>query len=583
MSAAESDITRGEMSAAESGITRGKERAGRRAVHGWCMYDWANSAFATSIGTAILPVYFVVLFKDAFGQETTFLGFTFTGSSTWSLAVAVSTAIVALSSPILGMIADRSQIKRTMLQIYTTGGAIFTVLGFFSAYTGEPWAWVLVCYAIANIGFAGGIVFYNSLLPHLGGPGDLDRISSRGYAYGYVGGGLLLAVHLAAILAFSDTDHVDLVTRLAVASVGLWWLGWAQWTFRTVPEPRVAKPVDRLDPMTAASVAFSQVRRTFGELRRFRMLGVYLTAYLLFNDGVQTVLAVAGAFGPDTLGISLVSNMGTVLLVQFVAAGGAVLFGRAAGALGTKTALTIALGGWCIVIAIAVGFAPLVPEAHEDFDYRLEHSGAGEYEMAAEPDLSDEGDDKSWENVYDHILAEESLSRSQVLALVEAVRTSDLSRFGISVKGGELDGTTGIGPAHRSVLVDESPLGFWPGTLRDRVWKPLGIAVDIQWLMMGALVGLVLGGSQALARSLFAYMTPESRSAEFFGFFGFVGRASAVFGPTLYLLVTGIYDTRAAILAILIIIAVGTVLLQRVDTEEGRAVAAEEDRLAFEG
>ena len=102
------------------------------------------------------------------------------------------------------------------------------------------------------------------------------------------------------------------------------------------------------------------------------------------------------------------------------------------------------------------------------------------------------------------------------------------------------------------------------------MWKPLGIAVDIQWLMMGALVGLVLGGSQALARSLFAYMTPESRSAEFFGFFGFVGRASAVFGPTLYLLVTGIYDTRAAILAILIIIAVGTVLLQRVDTEEGR-------------
>jgi UMF1 family MFS transporter len=571
------------VSAGGSDITRGEERVRRRAVHGWCMYDWANSAFATSIGTAILPVYFVVLFKDAFGQETTFLGFAFTGSSMWSLGVAVSAAIVACSSPILGMIADRSQIKRTMLQIYTTGGAIFTVIGFFSAYTGEPWAWVLVCYAIANIGFAGGIVFYNSLLPHLGGSGELDKISSRGYAYGYVGGGLLLAVHLAAILAFSDTDHVDLVTRLAVASVGLWWLGWAQWTFRTVPEPRVAKPVDRLDPMTAASVAFSQVRRTFRELARLRMLGLYLAAYLLFNDGIQTVLTVAGAFGPDTLGISLVSNMGTVLIVQFVAAGGAVLFGKAAGALGAKTALTIALGGWCVVIAIAVGFAPLVPEAHEDFDYRLEHTGAGEYEMAGKPDLSDEGDDSAWGNVYDHLLAEESLSRSQVLGLVEAVRTSNLSRFGVSVKGGELDGTTGIGPAHPSVLVDESPLGFWPRTLRDRVWEPLGIAVDIQWLMMGALVGIVLGGSQALARSLFAYMTPESRSAEFFGFFGFVGRASAVFGPTLYLLVTGIYDTRAAILAILIIIAVGTVLLQRVDPEEGRAVAVEEDRLAFEG
>ena len=511
------------------------------------------------------------------------MGFTFTGSSMWSLGVAVSTAIVALSSPVLGMIADRSQIKRTMLQIYTTGGAIFTALGFFSAYTGEPWLWILVCYAIANVGFAGGIVFYNSLLPHIGGPEELDRISSRGYAYGYVGGGLLLAIHLAAILAFSDTDHVDLVTRLAVASVGLWWLGWAQWTFRTVREPRVAKPVDRLDLITAASAAFSQVRKTLRELKRFRMLGLYLTAYLLFNDGIQTVLTIAGAFGPDTLGISLVSNMGTVLIVQFVAAGGAVMFGRAAEALGTKAALTIALGGWCLVIAIAVGFAPLVPESHEDFDYRLEHTGAGEYEFAAAPDLSDEGDDSAWGNVYDHILAEESLSRSQVLSLVEAVRTSDLSRFGISVKGGELDGMTGIGRNHPALLIDESPVGFWPRALRDRVWKPLGIPVDAQWLMMGVLVGLVLGGGQALARSMFAYMTPESRSAEFFGFFGFVGRASAVFGPTLYLLITGLYDTRAAILAILIIITAGSLLLQRVDTEEGRAVATEEDRLAFEG
>ena len=570
------------MSAIEPDITKDDERSRRRAVHGWCMYDWANSAFATSIGTAILPVYFVVLFKDAFGQETTLLGFTFTGSSMWSLGVAVSTAVVACSSPILGMIADRSQIKTTMLRIYTTGGAIFTVLGFFGSYTGEPWAWMIACYGIANVGFAGGIVFYNSLLPQLGAAEDLDRISSRGYAYGYVGGGLLLAVHLAAILAFSDTDHVDLVTRLAIASAGVWWIAWAQWTFKTVPEPRVAKAVDRLDPMTAASVAFSQVRRTLRELSRFRMLGLYLMAYLLFNDGVQTVLAVAGAFGPDTLGISLVSNMGTVLLVQFVAAGGAVLFGRAAGALGTRTALTIALGGWCVVIAVAVGFAPLVPEAHDDFDYRLERTGTGGYAMVAGPDLSDEGDDSAWGNVYNHLLAEESLSRSQVLALVEAVRTSDLSRFTISVKGGDLDATTGIGPLHPSALVDKSPVGFWPRTLRERVWKPLGIAVDMQWLMMGALLGLVLGGSQALARSLFAYMTPASRSAEFFGFFGFVGRASAVFGPTLYLLVTGIFDTRAAILAILIIIAVGTFLLQRVDTEEGRAVAAEEDRLAFE-
>ena len=227
------------------------ELARKRAIHGWCMYDWANSAFATSIGTAILPVYFVALFRDAFGPEASFLGFTFTGSSTWSLGVAVSTIIVAFSSPVIGVIADRAAIKKTLLKAYTAVGASFTALGFFSAYTGEPWAWIFVCYVIANIGFAGGIVFYNSFLPYLGDARDLDRISSRGYAYGYVGGGLLLTLHLAVIIAFADSGSLDLVTRLAVASVGLWWFGWALWTFTTVPEPKIASLAGGIDLKSA--------------------------------------------------------------------------------------------------------------------------------------------------------------------------------------------------------------------------------------------------------------------------------------------------------------------------------------------
>ena len=215
----------------------------RRAIRGWCMYDWANSAFATSINTAILPVYFVTLFKDAFGPETQLLGFTLTGSSIWGFGVATSTAVVALSSPALGVVADRTRIKKTLLWVYMVAGVLFTVLLFFSAYTGTPWAFLLGCYFIANIGFAGGNVFYNSLLPHLAPKDLLDNVSSRGFAYGYVGGGLLLAVHLALILAFKDTDHSDLVTRVAIASVGFWWFGWAIWTFRTVPEPEIRNPV----------------------------------------------------------------------------------------------------------------------------------------------------------------------------------------------------------------------------------------------------------------------------------------------------------------------------------------------------
>ena len=552
----------------------------KRVIHGWCMYDWANSAFATSVATAIMPVYFVALFKDAFGPETSFLGFTFTASSTWSLGIAISTALVAFSSPILGVISDRSEIKKLLLWIYTVVGALFIALSFFSAYTAAPWAWTLGCYLIANVGFLGGIVFYNSFLPYLGYSDEIDRISSRGFAYGYIGGGILLVIHLAAILAFTDSDHLDLVTRLAIASVSLWWFGWALWTFKTVPEPKITNPISELSLGIAANVAFSTLSRTFKELARFRILVIYLAAYLLFNDGIQTVLAVAGAFGPDTLGISLVSNMGTIVIVQFIAAVGAFLCGWIADSIGAKRTLALTLAGWCIVIGLAVGFAPLVPTDHKDFDYQLEHTSSGDYLVSNSPDLSDDGElDRQWKEAYGRLFENDILTRSQVRELVEAVKTSTFCQFSISVSGGSLNGTSAIGTKHLSIL-GEGPIDWWPRIMRKHLWEPLGLSVDLQWLMLGLLVGLVLGGSQALARSLFAHMTPESRSAEFFGFFGFIGRASAVFGPMIYLVLTGFYDTRIAILAILVIIVSGTSLLRWVDVDKGKEVALQEDTMA---
>ena len=548
----------------------------RRAIRGWCMYDWANSAFATSLNTAILPVYFVTLFKDAFGSETQLLGFTLTGSSTWALGVAVSSAVVALSSPALGVVADRTKIKKTLLWAYTLAGAAFTFLLFFSAYTGEPWAFLLGCYVIANIGFAGGNVFYNSLLPHLAPKDLLDDVSSRGFAFGYVGGGLLLAVHLALILAFRDTDHSDLVTRVAIASVGFWWFGWAIWTFRTVPEPDIPNPVAGLTAKSATRIAFTQLRRTFHEITQFRVLALFLVAYLLFNDGIQTVLSVAGAFGADTLGISLVFNVATILVIQFIAALGAMLFSRISRSIGTKKALVVALAGWCVAILLGVGFAPLRPESHGDFNYQLEYLPAGTYELSEAPDIADDDSHSEWNDSYGHLSKDSSLSQRIAAELAEAVGSSELSHFSISIDGGALDGTRRIGPHHPSNL-SQGPIDWWPRVMRSFIWGPSGISVNFQWLILGAFLGTVLGGSQALARGLFAQMVPERRSSEFFGFFGFVGRASAVFGPMIYLFVTGFFDTRLAILAILVIIVAGTAMLRWVDVKEGRNVAMRED------
>ena len=553
-------------------------RRQRGIIRAWCMYDWANSAFATSGVAAIFPVYFVFLFKDALGESETFLGITFTGSSMWILGVAISTSIVALSSPVIGVIADRVAIKRALLWIYTIAGSLFTVLAFFSAYTAHPWAWLFGVFSLANVGFAGGLVFYNAFLPHLAPRELLDDISSRGFALGYAGGGLLLLIHLVMILATQDTDAADLVTRIAIASVGVWWFGWAIWTLKVVPEPPILNPVHGMTVRDAVSLGFRELGKTFRELTRFRVVLVYLGAYLLFNDGLQTVLAIAGAFAADTLGIPLAFNMMTILIVQFVASGGAMAFGWLAGRTSTKAALTVSLLGWIIVVLFGVAVVPLPPSEHGDFDFQLDYErSSGAYVMTVAPDLPDSGFELGEPGGERWVLSEGIiLTRRAVLYLPDAIRDSEDVEYSLSISGGDFDGESAVGPAHPSVL-GAGPIDWWPDLVRKLIWKPLGLDAGYQWLILGAFLGLVIGGSQALARSLFAHITPSTRSGEFFSFFGFMTRASSVFGPLLYIAATSLFDTRVAVVSILLIIVAGTIVLRWVNVAEGERVAAEED------
>ena len=549
--------------------------AQRRVIRAWCMYDWANSAFATSVA-AILPVYFVHLFEDSLGDSEVFLGITFTGSSMWSLGVAISTAVVAFSSPVIGVIADRVPIRKALLWAYTSIGAFFTVLGFFSAFSPEPWLWLFAVYTFANIGFAGGIVFYNSFLPHIGPRHLLDKISSRGYAYGYAGGGLLLLAHLALILVTRGTDLEDLAVRVAIASVGVWWFAWAIWTLRVVPEPPIRHPEGGLTLSSAVSTAFRELAQTFRELRRFRVVLIFMAAYLLFNDGVQTVLAIAGAFAADTLGITLAFNMGTIAIIQFVAVPGALAFGRLADRIATKAALVVALLGWIVIVLFGVALAPLSPEVHEDFDFQVSYrADSGDYVVATAPDLDDPFELR-WEGEYWTIEKGAVLGIGALANLPEAIGESGEVEYSLSVRGGPADGASAVGPAHPSVL-GAGPIDWWPALVRGAVWEPLGLAVGYQWLLLGVSVGLVIGGSQALARSLYAQITPERRSGEFFAFFGFMSRASSVFGPTIYIVATAVFDTRVAVTSILVIIIAGTIVLRWVDVAEGARIAAEED------
>ena len=153
------------------------------------------------------------------------MGTNFTGSSVWSFGIVSSTLIVAVASPVLGVLADRRKVKKVFLFFFTFTGSLFTTLAFFCSYISHAWAWLLICFTVGNIGFASALVFYNSLLPHISPRQFLDNVSSRGFAYGYLGGGLLLLIHLIIIMQASGTAVEDLVTRLSIASIGVWWFG----------------------------------------------------------------------------------------------------------------------------------------------------------------------------------------------------------------------------------------------------------------------------------------------------------------------------------------------------------------------
>ncbi len=544
-------------------------RSQRSIVRAWCMYDWANSAFATSGVAAIIPVYFVFLFKESLGEEAMFLGVTFTGSSVWSLAITVSVLTVALTSPLLGVISDRVPIKKTLLWVFTIVGSLFVILMFFSAYTGHPWAWLLGAFILATVGFTGSLVFYNALLPHVAPRHLWDDVSSRGFAYGYAGGGILLVVHLVVILIAQDTSYEDLAARAAIASTGVWWFGWAIWTFLVVPEPPILKPAHGLNLFSAVSLSFREIRNTLRHLRQFRVVINYLMSYLLFNDGIQTVLVIAGAFAADTLGIGLAFNMATIAIIQFVAVPGAMFFSKLAYRTSTKAALGVSLMAWIVIVLFGVALAPLTPTAHSDHDFQLEFdSGANQYRVAAVPGSWDEDDTLEWQGKLWALQQDSTIAAQNANDLPQAFEQSEDFQYSLSLQDGPLEGRTALGPAHSSILGD-GPLDWWPSFIRSTLWKPLGIDVGYQWLILGTLVGLIIGGSQALARSLFAQITPPSRSGEFFAFFGFVSRASSVLGPILYVLGTSLIDTRAAVTAILLIIVAGAILLRRVDVEEG--------------
>jgi MFS transporter, UMF1 family len=573
-------------------------------VRGYCAYDWGKSSFETSVTTAVFPAWFAYLFAEANGISTKFLGSEWTADAMFSAAVMAGALFVAICAPSLGVIADRRMIKLWWLRILTILGSVSCILLALSPYLGVSmgWIWAMIMFMIANVGLNGAGVFYNALLPHMGEQDEMDSISNKAFAAGYLGGGLLLVVHLIMVLNLDG----DWVIPFVMASSGLWWLGFAQMTFRMIPEPHIENEMEAMGIVDSTKMALGEVKSTLGDIKSFRTLFIYMIAYFCFIDGINSVTALAGVFGIVVLGLTTTGLILTILIIQFVAAPAAIGFTKLAKKWGTKSALQFSLVCWCFVIVGALSFAPLELDNHDEYDVQytwdedastyIAEAREGVNNIAALPD----DDEQEWALEYEAILPVEENKdvKRQGYAVkwafdddgeavpIEVILTADNlenlkstmdeSRFSYSVEGGEFDGQTGLGVNHPSSLGDGT-LDIIPETVRSMVWAPLGMTVFFQFLLLGVFAGALLGGSQGLARSMFGQMVPETRSAEFFGFFGFFGKVAALLGPLIYALMTVWFDSRVGIFALSILIIAGVIILRKVDVEDGIAVAKAED------
>lgn len=327
----------------------------RRERVGWYFYDWANSAFPTTVVTVFLGPWLTTVTKAAAdgGGFVYPLGIKVHAGSFFPYVVSLSVLAQVLTLPVLGAIADYSHRKKEMLGLfaYLGAGATFALY----AVHGTSYLPGGVLFLFANVSFGASVVFYNAFLPDLASPDRRDAVSSYGWALGYLGGGLLLALNLAL---FSQAAALGLgvghAVRINLASAGAWW---ALFTLIPLLTLRNRQPARQLRPGDHyLTVGFRQLRRTLSRVRLYPQTVLFLVAYLLYNDGIQTVIALASQFGQEELGLPISTLTSVILMVQFVAFFGALAFNRVAEVLGTKRAIMVSLVIWTGTVTYAYGW-----------------------------------------------------------------------------------------------------------------------------------------------------------------------------------------------------------------------------------
>ncbi len=508
----------------------GQDKEYRRRVLSWAFYDWANHAYITTTATTYFPPYFLALAISAFmpaGGQTGSAAEALarnSASDAFAFTVALALFTAAILAPLIGTFADLTdQRKHILIRLTLVGGALASSMYFL---VDGMWITALVLYFLTQVIMNIALGLNSSLLPHIARADDMNRASSLGYAMGYVGGGLLLALN-TAVYFLADRIGItsDFAVRLAFLSVGAWWAVFTIPYAISVPEPKILSRLRTGRGTLRDSVA--QIASTIRAIRRYRELFKMLIAFWFYMEGVGAIILLATAYGAS-LGLDMAVLVATLLMTQFVAFPYAIMFGRIPDRTNPRRGPFLAMLVWT---AVTLPLAGIYVHSAGSFDI------AGTLLLLA----ADQATGIAFSVVFGRLV----FSR-----IADAIDTKRAVITGLLI-----------------YLI----VPVWGFFLNTRA----------EFIMLGWLVGTVQGGTQALSRTIYAKLSPPARSGEFFGLYGLSEKFAGILGPALYALVgEATHSPKSSILSIVVFFLAGIILLIRVDVDAGERIAAEEEAAA---